>query len=66
MFGDVMELEVSGVRPRVRPKRKKKQWRNYFEEDLRDRNLLETDAMYGDGWSAAIKSSNAVSRKNRR
>ena len=43
LFGDMLELEVSRVRPRVHPK---KQCKNNIEEDLRERNLRETDAMY--------------------
>ena len=39
---EVMELQVPGVRPRGRPK---KQWKNNIEEDLREMNLSEADAM---------------------
>ena len=52
-----MELEVSGVTPRGRPR---KQWKIIIEEDLREMSLRETYAMDRDGWRAAIKSSNPV------
>ena len=40
LLGEVMELEVPGVRPRGRPK---KQWKKNVEEDLREMNLTEAD-----------------------
>ena len=63
LMGEVIKLEVPGVRPRVRPK---KQWKNDVEEDLREMNLTEPDAMDRDGWLAAIKSSNRVTWRRRR
>ena len=63
LLGEVMELEVSGVRPRGRPK---KQWKNNIEEDLRDLNLRETDALDRDSWRAAIKASNPATWRRRR
>ena len=63
LLGEVMELEVTGVRPRGRPK---KQWKNNIEEDLREMNLREADAMDRDGWRAAIKTSNPSTWRRRR
>ena len=57
LLGEVMELEVPDVTPRDKPK---KQWRNNVEEDLRDMNLTEADAMDRDAWRAAINPSNPV------
>ena len=57
LLGEVMELEVTGVRHSGRPR---KQWNNHIEENLREMNLRETDAMNRDGWRTPIKSSNPV------
>ena len=48
-----MELELTGVKPKGR---RKKQWKNDFEEDLREMNLRETDVVDRDGWRTAMKS----------
>ena len=46
-----MKLEVPRMRPRERPM---KQWKINIEEDLREMNLLEIDAIDRYGWKAAI------------
>ena len=63
VVGEVMELEVPGVRPRGRPT---KQLKNNSEEDLREMNLRETHTMDRHSWKAAIESSNQVASSRRR
>ena len=57
-----MELEVPGVRPRGRLKKKLK---NEIEENLREMKLREADAIDRDGWRAVNKSSNPVARRRK-
>ena len=52
-----MKLKDPMVRSRGRPR---KQWKNIIEEDLREMNLRETDAMDRVSWRAAMKWSNLV------
>ena len=63
LLGEVMESEDPGVRPRGWQKKHRK---NNVEEDLREMNLTEVDAMDRDSWRAAIKSSNPVTWRRRR
>ena len=63
MLGEVMKLEVFGVRPRSMPK---KQWKNNVEEHLIEMNLTEADAMDRYGWRTAIKSSKPLTWRRRR
>ena len=58
-MGEVLELEVLGVRPRGRPIN---QWKNKDERGF-EVNLTEADVMDHDGWRAAIKSSNQVASR---
>ena len=51
-LGDVLRMEVSGSRPRGRPK---KSWMDNVKEDLRKLNLREDDAYDRDYWRAVIK-----------
>ena len=62
LLGEVMNLEVPGVRPRGRPK---KQWKDNVKEDLREMNLTEADAMDRSCWRAAITTSNPVTWRRR-
>ena len=58
-----MKLNVPGVRHRGR---QKKQRRNNIQEDLREKNPREADALEQDVWTAAIKSSNLLALRRRR
>lgn len=62
MQGEVMKLEVSGVRPKGH---QIKQWKNNIEEDIRETNLRETDAIGRESWIAAIRSSSQVTWRRR-
>ena len=46
LLNEVMELKAPELRPRGRPK---KQWKNNIQEDLKEMNLGETDAMDREG-----------------
>ena len=63
VLGEAMDLQVSGVRPRGRPK---KNWMKNIEEDLHELGLVEEDAMDRDNWRAIIKTSNPLTWTRRR
>ena len=63
VLGEVMNLQVPGVRPRGRPK---KSWVKNIEEDLHALGLTEDDALDRDNWRAIIKTSNPPTRRRRR
>ena len=52
VLGEVMEMEVTGTRPRGRPK---KVWMNNIEEDQNELNLTQDDAYDRDRWRDIIK-----------
>ena len=52
VLGEVMQMEVTGTRPRGRPK---KVWMKNVEEDLRELNLTQEDAYDRDKWRNIIK-----------
>ena len=62
LLGEVMELNVPGVRPRGRPR---KQWKDNVKEDMRKLNLREESAYDRDVWREAIKPSNPTRRRRR-
>ena len=53
VLGEAMEMEVTGMRPRGRPR---KTWMKNIEEDLRELNLVQEDAYNRDRWRGLIRS----------
>ena len=51
VLGEAMEVEVSGTRPRGRPR---KTWMKNIEDDLRELNLVQDDAYNRDKWRGLI------------
>ena len=62
LLGEVMELNVPGVRSRGRPR---KQWKDNIKEDMKTLNLREESAYDRDVWREAIKPSNPTGRRRR-
>ena len=62
LLGEVMELNVQGVRPRGRPR---KRWKDNVKEDMRALNLREESAYDLDVWRKAIKTSNPTRTRRR-
>ena len=52
VLGEVMEMEVTGTRPKGRPK---KVWMKSIEEDLKELNLTQDHAYDRDRWIDIIK-----------
>ena len=53
VLGAAMEMEVTGTRPRGRPR---KTWMKNIEEDLRKLSLVQEDAYDRDRWRGLIRS----------